>query len=95
MEPETKLGRRVSVFEAINETLQEFYVGTTSLSGEPKLTESLLSLYIPHWRPDHKTARRFVASEMDLEDALQYVDTHAKSLARTGWKVLTESSVEP
>jgi hypothetical protein len=81
---------RVSVFEAINETLQEFYVGISPLPGDANLAGTLPTL-IPHWKTGHKTACRFVASEMERAAAGQYVQSHAKSLARTGWKVLTES----
>lgn len=82
--------KRVSVFEAINETLQEFYVGITPLPSDAGLADKLSTLYVPHWKPGHKIACRFVATDMEKPDAQQFVDGHAKSLARTGWKVLTE-----
>lgn len=95
METPPPSGKRVSVFEAINETLKEFYVGITPLPGETNLADKICALYVPHWKPGQEIACRFVASEMDRADALEYVQTHSKSLARTGWKVLTSAPGRP
>ena len=82
---------QVAVFEAVNESLREFFIGTTSASGElPALVGGIAAHCIAHWQREHKISCRIVEQGLGVEDALKFVESYARSTARTGWTVLTE-----
>ena len=81
---------RVSVFEAVNETLREFFIGTTTLPGDPPaLAEAVVTRDLAHWQKDHKISCRIVETGLAFDEALKFVERHAFAAARTGWTVLT------
>lgn len=82
---------RVSVFEAVNESLREFFIGTTaSRERLPALGGTSASPCVAHWQPEHKVSCRLVETGMAIDEALKFVEHYAESTARTGWTVLTE-----
>lgn len=79
------------MFEAVNETLQELFVGTTSFPDElGSLPHSVTFRAITHWEPGQQINCRVIEPELALEDALKFARKYAEAAGRTGWKVLTE-----
>ena len=82
----------VAVFEAVNESRREFYVGTTTLpEGDLKdLARSVAFRGITHWGPDEAIVYRIVESALGLDEALRFIKNYAATIQRIGWKVFTE-----
>lgn len=83
---------KVTVFEAINETLKEFYIGTTTLAASEleSLAQSVAFRANTHWEPGQKIDYRVVEEGLGLEEALAFIKSYAKTAMRTGWKVVIE-----
>lgn len=87
--------RRVSIYEAINATLKEVFVGMTSEGMHKVLTRHRTKgpPEIAHWQPEHEISHRSVQPNMAPSHAADFVAEHAKALAleRPGWTILTGS----
>ena len=85
---------RTHVFEAINETLKEFYIGLTSVE---VTVEELQRRHrdaapapISHWQPDHRISYRRVESGLPRNDGHAFVGSYAMTVSRVGWTVITD-----
>ena len=82
----------VCVFEAVNETLREFYLGTTTLTAVQfvdwftRHTPPAIS----HWKQGEKISSRIVESGMGPEEARKFLEHYAMAASRIGWKVYVE-----
>jgi hypothetical protein len=79
--------KRVTVYEAVNETLQEIYVGTAA-SGSSAY-RAAASPATSHWKPNDAVSYRSVHFGLAPSHAEDFVRDHALTLARPGWKILT------
>ena len=81
------------VYEAINDTLREIFVGTSSIpldqlqlwhrADAPKI--------LSHWKlGEHKTDYREIASAMPDADAMTFIKSYTRSIGKPDWKILTE-----
>lgn len=89
--PDTR-GPLVAVYEAINDSLKEAYVGTTSHPYEA-VAERFRRDRPPgasHWHANHKVTVNVVEMSLRLNDALEFVHHYAASLEAVGWKTLRE-----
>ncbi len=84
----------VSVFEAVNDTVKEIYLGTTTL-----LSDQLAAQFprtpppaTAHWESRHRVFVKVVEYSIPLKDARAFIDHYADSAAAAGWKVLKESA---
>jgi hypothetical protein len=79
------------VYEAINETLKELFVGLTDLPMEQVEArhKNALPAAIAHW---NLGAERIIYREIepDLRDAKAFVEGYALSMQKNGWKSITE-----
>jgi hypothetical protein len=84
--------RNVTVFEAVNGTLREFYIGTTTLPASEllNLAESVSFREDTHWDSSDLIEWRVVEEGLSREEALAFIQSYAKTTLRTGWKILTE-----
>lgn len=79
------------VYEAINETLKELFVGLTKLPMNQLEArhKSGLPAAIAHWNPGvHRIIYREV--EPDLADPKAFVAGYAKNMEKNGWTSITE-----
>ena len=81
----------VTVYEAINETLKEVYVGTTSLFIDQLGARFLTRLppNVAHWRADHNILYHAVEYAIYRRDAAEFIDRYAKSASLETWRVFT------
>lgn len=84
----------VTVFEAVNETLREVYVGTTT-----HLVEVLTRLFLErppggvrHWSTAHKITVRCVEYSVAVHDVSEFIEAYAGSEALRSWKVIRQRS---
>jgi len=79
------------VYEAINETLKELFVGLTDLPMEQVEAQHKngLPAAIAHW---NLGAERIIYREVepDLRDAKAFVEGYALNMQKQGWKSITE-----
>jgi hypothetical protein len=79
------------VYEAINETFKELFVGSTDLPiGQLETRhKNGLPAAIAHWKLG---AERIIYREVELElsDAKAFVERYALSMQKNGWKSITE-----
>ena len=79
------------VYEAINETLKEMFVGLTDLpmNQVEARHKSGLPGVIAHWKLG---AERIIYREVeaDLADPKAFVEGYAKNMQKNGWKSITE-----
>jgi hypothetical protein len=82
------LDKRYTVFEAVNETLHEIFVGMTA-SGLNTMQRSVKAPEIKHWLETHAVTYRSVEFSLAASHAADFVLTHAKTLVKPGWTVIT------
>jgi hypothetical protein len=77
----------ILIFEAVNETLRESFVGATSmpLAMVRRLYESTPPPAIAHWRPEHKVSFLPVEAGMSAQESAAFIPAYAKA-AHYGWK---------
>jgi hypothetical protein len=79
------------VYEAINETLKELFVGLTDLPMDQLEArhKNGLPTTIGHWKLG---TERIIYREVepDLNDAKAFVEGYALSMKKNGWKSITE-----
>lgn len=85
---------RTHVFEAINETLKEFYVGLSpvevTLEELQRRHRDEVPAPIAHWQPDHRISYRCVESGIPRNDGLAFVGSYAMTVSQIGWTVITD-----
>ena len=84
----------LTVFEVINQTRKEFFVGTTILGMHEVIEQhrDAPPSAIAHWQQGDKINYRSIKFDLPVKDAAQFIETHAKRLARTSnWKVIRQS----
>ena len=84
--------RLVSVYEAVNDSLKEIYLGTTTL-----LSDQLAAQFprtpppaTAHWEAGHRVFVKVVEHSIPLKDAHAFIDHYSGSAASSGWRVLKE-----
>lgn len=88
-------GRNVTVFEAINRTRKEFFVGTTARKMHEIIAQFSDSLppEIAHWKTNDKIDYQSIEFNLPAKDAKQFGAACARSLARSSdWKVIRQRS---
>jgi hypothetical protein len=85
---------KVIVFEAINESLQELYVGISTL---PLAMDEIAirnneqpPKAIGHWRQGDNIWYHCIEPSLPTKDTQNFIRTYAKKIARAHWKVLAE-----
>jgi hypothetical protein len=83
---------QVVVFEAINDTLKEFYVGISFL---PLTADEIANQHkekppaaIAHWKKEHEVWYRCVDAGLAAPDSQAFVRSYADKIARPEWKAL-------
>lgn len=88
-----KTQKLVLVFEAVNETLGESFVGATSLPlavvRERHRTQPPTS--IAHWLPDHRVEYRAVESGLSAVECRDFVPAYAKA-AHAGRRIFLDAA---
>lgn len=85
---------RVTVFEAVNDSLKETYVGTTANPVEmlaAGFTE-MRPRVVSHWAPKDRISLNIVESALSPSDAVAFIRHYAASIETAGWKPLLEDS---
>lgn len=82
----------VVVYEAVNDTLKEAYLGTSDLPYESVAARFRQSPPPPaaHWDPDHTVSVNIVESSLRLDDARDFIVHYAASLEAVGWRTIRE-----
>ncbi|MBI5241110.1 MAG: hypothetical protein HY926_11605 [Elusimicrobia bacterium] len=80
------------VFEAVNDTLQEFYVGISLL---PLTADEIASQHresppaaIAHWKKEHQVWYRCVDAGLSASDSQAFVRSYSQRLTQPGWKAV-------
>ncbi len=86
-------GSRVTVFEAVNSTLKEFFIGTTTLTMNVGIArhQDTQPPEISHWKATQDINYRSVEFGLSAEDAEKFIAGYVRTLPR-GWKVIKRSS---
>jgi hypothetical protein len=86
--------QRVIVFEAANDTLREYYVGTSAL---PLTADEIAERHkekppaaIVHWQKDHQIWYRCVEAGLPAEVSQAFVRAYVEKIAQPDWKVLVD-----
>ena len=81
------------VFEAINDTLKESFIGATSLPLaliERRHHENPPES-IAHWRPEQAVHYRCVESGLSAQETPTFLDGYARTANRFGWKTVVDA----
>jgi hypothetical protein len=83
---------KVVVFEAINDTLKEFYVGISTL---PEAADEIANRLreqppeaISHWKKEHHTWYRCIDAGMSDPGSEAFIRSYNDRIARPEWKAL-------
>ncbi|MBI5242412.1 MAG: hypothetical protein HY922_01855 [Elusimicrobia bacterium] len=83
---------QVVVFEAVNDTLKEFYVGISIL---PLTADEIANQHkekppaaIAHWKREHQVWYRCVDAGLSAPDSQAFIYTYTDKISRPGWKAL-------
>jgi hypothetical protein len=83
---------QVVVFEAVNDTLKEFYVGISAL---PLTADEIANRHqenppaaIAHWKKEHQVWYRCVDAGLSAPESPAFVRTYTEKIARPEWKAL-------
>lgn len=84
--------RLVTVFEIVNDTLREAFVGTTSLPIHELIRqhEAALPKKIAHWDRRHKIQYRSLEFSLSPETARAFIAGYAKSMERMTWRLIRD-----
>ena len=85
------LNRRFTVFEAVNDTIKEIFLGTTDAGMEEVVDQHQASLpeRIAHWKPDHRVRYRGVEFMLTAGQARKRVVSYGRAVDRPGWTVVS------
>lgn len=85
-------GTLVSIYEAINDSLKEVYLGKTTHAGVTDAGRFLQALprAVSHWEPSHAVTVRIVESSLKKDDAGAFLRHYAASLVDAGWRAFHE-----
>lgn len=93
MTMEIRTQKLMIVFEAINESLQEIFIGATSLP--PLIVERRHQEHRPeliaHWLPDQRISYRVVESGLSAQEAPTFLAGYAGTAKRFGWKTFVDA----
>lgn len=80
----------MTVFEAVNETLREVFVGATDHGFDRGIDEfrACPPRAVAHWGPGARLSFRCVECAVPDRDAERFIDGYAQSDALRGWRVL-------
>jgi hypothetical protein len=81
-----------AVFEVLNESLQELYVGTTDLPLEQLAAEHQRSFPRPlaHWRPEHRISYHYLDEPLPDIEAAAPIASYARGLE--GYSLLVDAA---
>lgn len=84
--------RRYTIYEAVNESLLEIYIGMSSLGMHHVMTRRghTRPPAIHHWLPDHVVSYRSVEFNLAASFAADFITERAKAAQRPGWTVLRD-----
>ncbi len=82
----------VVIFEAVNESLKEFFVGISTV---PLTADEIQSRHqqeppqaIKHWKPEHQIWYRCVDPALSSAEGPAFVQSYMEKLIGSGWKAL-------
>lgn len=83
-------GAKVTVFEAVNETLSELYVGSTELSVHDLIARNAARppAEIAHWGPEHRVDYRSLEFGLEPASARDFIVNYAAALAKGARRVI-------
>lgn len=83
---------KVTVFKIANDSLREFYVGTTSkpMAVLMAAVRRALPRAIRHWKMDHQLHFRSVEFGLQRDAADAFLRNYILTLKRVGWRVIAE-----
>ena len=81
----------IFIFEAVNESLQEAFVGATSLplAAVERRHRFARPAAIAHWRPEHHVLYRRVESGLSAKESAAFIPAYARA-AHAGWKTFVD-----
>ena len=89
---EEYMPEQVVVFEAVNDTLKEFFVGISTL---PLTADEIASRHresppaaIAHWKSEHQVWYRCVDPGLAASRSQEFVRSYAQRIAQPDWKAL-------
>jgi hypothetical protein len=84
----------VVVYEAVNATLKEIYVGAVihpaPLEEIARKHRALPPQPINHWQPGDAVTYRIVEAVLPLRDRREFIHTYAVEIAEVGWRIITD-----
>jgi hypothetical protein len=89
---ELRTQKLMVVFEAVNDTLHESFIGATSLPMslvERRHQEHRPDL-VAHWEPEHRISYRCVESGLSAQEAPTFLLGYAQTATRFGWKTFVD-----
>ena len=83
--------RLVSIFEALNESIREIYLGMTALTLDQLAAAHThkLPASIAHWRKDHGITYKCLERSVPIIDAPTFIASHAQC-TRSGYKLIVD-----
>ncbi len=89
---EMRTQKLMLVFEAINDTLHESFVGATSLplSIIERRHQEHLPESIAHWLPGQEIYYRCVESGLSAQETPTFLKSYAGTAERFGWKTVVD-----
>jgi hypothetical protein len=83
---------QVVVFEAVNDTLREFYVGISTL---PLTADEIANRHredppaaIAHWKKEHQVWYRCVDPGLSAPESQSFIRSYVERIAQPEWKAL-------
>lgn len=87
-------GKTVVIYEAVNKTLREIFVGAAEGAAVPedlaRLHEQSLPKAIGHWRPGQNIVYRIVEIGLPRHDSGAFLHAYALEVASVGWRVIAD-----
>lgn len=92
MNMEMRTQKLMVVFEAVNETLHEAFIGATSLpmSIVERRHQERRPEMVGHWRHEHQISYRCVESGLSAQEAPTFLSGYAHTTNRFGYKTFVD-----